>query len=147
MMELNDNPELIKYSTAVLHILSAVSPPREMVEIVADTFISTIRSSSVCQNFCPQYSCTETVAPKSWKTKLNGLPILIVFFYKNLIGFSEPCVGRLMDTVISCLGDENVEVREMAAKVLSGLLRCSQRRSITPLRVSLRRFRCGPGLT
>jgi len=39
-----------------------------------------------------------------------------------------------MELVISCLGDENVEVREMAAKVLSGLLRCSQRRRILPLR-------------
>lgn len=61
---------------------------------------------------------------------------MIVFFYRNLISFSEASIGRLMDVVIGCLGDENVEVREMAAKLLSGLLRCSQRRSILPLRVS-----------
>ena len=65
------------------------------------------------------------------------MPILAVFFYKNLTTFSDGYVSRLMDVVMSCLGDENVEVREMAAKVLSGLFRDSQRRSILPFRVSL----------
>ncbi|THH09871.1 hypothetical protein EW145_g1718 [Phellinidium pouzarii] len=116
MTELNDDPELLMYSTAVLYILSAVTPPREFIKIIAGKFISTIKSSS------------------SWKIKLNGLPILIIFFYRNLVSFSEECVARLMDAVIACLSDENVEVREMAAKLLSGLLRCSQRRSILPLR-------------
>ncbi|KAH8120588.1 hypothetical protein DFH11DRAFT_1838384 [Phellopilus nigrolimitatus] len=116
MTDLNDNPELQIYSTSFLYVLSAVTPPKEFVEIIADKFISTIQSSV------------------SWKIKLNGLPILIVFFYRNLIGFSEACVSRIVEAVITCLSDENVEVREMAAKLLSGLLRCSQRRRILPLR-------------
>jgi len=41
-----------------------------------------------------------------------------------------------MDLLLECLFDENVEVREMAAKTLSGIIRCSQRQSIIPLRVS-----------
>jgi len=36
---------------------------------------------------------------------------------------------------VDCLGDENVEVREMASKVLSGIVRCSQRQSIIPFKV------------
>ncbi|EEB96494.1 hypothetical protein MPER_04362 [Moniliophthora perniciosa FA553] len=39
-----------------------------------------------------------------------------------------------MDVLLECLGDENVEVREMASKVLSGVVRCSQRQSIVPLK-------------
>ncbi len=40
-----------------------------------------------------------------------------------------------MDMLVDCLGDENVEVREMASKSLSGIVRCSQRQSIIPLKV------------
>ncbi|KAG6897910.1 hypothetical protein C0992_009062 [Termitomyces sp. T32_za158] len=39
-----------------------------------------------------------------------------------------------MDVLLECLGDENVEVREMASKALSGVVRCSQRQSILPLK-------------
>lgn len=41
-----------------------------------------------------------------------------------------------MEVLLDCLGDENVEVREMASKALSGIVRCSQRQSIIPLKVS-----------
>jgi len=38
---------------------------------------------------------------------------------------------------MECLADENVEVREMASKTLAGVVRCSQRQSIIPLKVCL----------
>lgn len=72
---------------------------------------------------------------QSYKIKLVGLPMLTLFYFRNLVGVSDVCVRRVMEVVISCLADENIEVREMAKKVLSGLLRCSQRRQILPLRV------------
>jgi hypothetical protein len=40
-----------------------------------------------------------------------------------------------MEALLDCLADENVEVREMASKALSGVVRCSQRQSIVPLKV------------
>jgi len=40
-----------------------------------------------------------------------------------------------MDVLVDCLADQNVEVREVASKVLSGIVRCSQRQVIGPLRV------------
>jgi len=42
----------------------------------------------------------------------------------------------MMDVLLDCLGDENVEVREIAANALSGVVRCSQRQIIVPLKVS-----------
>ena len=45
-----------------------------------------------------------------------------------------------MDVLLDCLSDENVEVREMASKVFSGVVRCSQRQSIIPLKVGLVSF-------
>ena len=41
----------------------------------------------------------------------------------------------VMDVFLDCLSDENVEVREMGSKALSGAIRCSQRQSILSLKV------------
>lgn len=58
-----------------------------------------------------------------------------MFFYRNLLSISQDGVSQVMDVLLECLGDENVEVREMASKVLSGAVRFSQRQSILPLKV------------
>ena len=41
----------------------------------------------------------------------------------------------MMEVLLECLADENVEVREMASTTLAGVVRCSQRQSIIPLKV------------
>ncbi len=53
MSELNDNTELQAYSSAVLHVISAIAPPPEFVELVAESFISSIRSSTVSHKDYP----------------------------------------------------------------------------------------------
>jgi proteasome activator subunit 4 len=73
---------------------------------------------------------------QSWRTRLHALPALMVFFYCNLIAVSPSGVSQVMDVLLECLADENVEVREKASKVLSGVVRCSQRQSIVPLKAS-----------
>ena len=60
-----------------------------------------------------------------------------MFFYRNLLSMSTGLVSRLMNVLQECLSDENIEVREMASKMLSGVVRCSQRQSIIPLRVRI----------
>lgn len=47
MSELNDSAELQKYSSAVLYVLSAVAPPADYIEVIADSFIDAIKSSGV----------------------------------------------------------------------------------------------------
>ncbi|KAH9922007.1 ARM repeat-containing protein [Epithele typhae] len=116
MSELNDSSELQTYSSAVLYVLSAVTPPPEYVGVIADNFINAIKSSI------------------SWRIRVNALPTLIVFFYRNLLSMSSGLVSRLMGVLLDCLSDENIEVREMASKMLSGVVRCSQRQSIVPLK-------------
>jgi proteasome activator subunit 4 len=68
---------------------------------------------------------------------LHALRTLVVFFYRNLFTISaqKEGVSKVMDVLFDCLADENVEVRQMASKVLSGIVRCSQRQSIVPLKV------------
>ncbi|KAL1951786.1 hypothetical protein VTO73DRAFT_935 [Trametes versicolor] len=103
MSELNDSSELQTYSSAVLYVLSAVTPPPEFIEVIADNFINAIKSST------------------SWRIRVNALPTLIVFFYRNLLSMSGDLVSRLMSVLLECLSDENIEVREMASKMLSGV--------------------------
>ncbi|KAF9648519.1 ARM repeat-containing protein [Thelephora ganbajun] len=116
MSELNDSSELQIYASAVLYVLSAVTPPHEYVEDILGHFVNAIKSST------------------SWRIRLNALPTLVVFFYRNLLSISNSGVTQVMEVLLDCLGDENVEVREMASKALSGIVRCSQRQSIIPLK-------------
>ncbi|KAF9474298.1 hypothetical protein BDN70DRAFT_884955 [Pholiota conissans] len=116
MSELNDSSELQTYSSAVLYILSAVTPPVEFIEAILDNFVVAIKSST------------------SWRIRLHALPALVVFFYRNLLSISQDGILKIMDVLLDCLSDENVEVREMASKVFSGVVRCSQRQSIIPLK-------------
>jgi len=116
MSELNDSSELQTYSSSVLYILSAVTPPVEYIGAILDNFVAAIKSST------------------SWRIRLHALPALVVFFYRNLLSISQEGVAKVMDVLLDCLSDENVEVREMASKVFSGVIRCSQRQSIIPLK-------------
>ncbi|KAJ6604293.1 hypothetical protein DFH09DRAFT_1300536 [Mycena vulgaris] len=116
MSELNDSSDLQVYSSAVLYVLSAVAVPDVYVQEILDHYVSAIKSSD------------------SWRIRLHALPALVVFFYRNLLSISAEGVTKVMDVLLDCLADENVEVRQMASKVLSGVVRCSQRQSIVPLK-------------
>ncbi|KAF8971500.1 armadillo-type protein [Flammula alnicola] len=98
MSELNDSSELQAYSSAVLYILSAVTPPVEFIEAILNNFVSAVKSST------------------SWRIRLHALPALVVFFYRNLLSISQDGIAKVMDVLLDCLSDENVEVREMASK-------------------------------
>ncbi|KAJ8084329.1 Proteasome activator BLM10 [Marasmius tenuissimus] len=116
MSELNDNPELQNYSTAVQYVLSAVTPLSDYLPTILDTFAGAIKSS------------------ESWRIRHHTLPAMIVFFYRNLLSIPPEGASKVMEVLLECLADENVEVREMASKMLSGVVRCSQRQSILPLK-------------
>lgn len=134
MSELSDNSTLQAYSSAVLYVLSAIHPPVDLVDVILHEFITAIKSSKV--NHSPRYPHhVLTMHMQSWRIRLTCLPALVVFFYRNLIAISPAGVSKVMDVLLDCLADENVEVREMASKTLSGVVRCSQRQSIVPLKV------------
>ncbi|KAJ7630604.1 hypothetical protein FB45DRAFT_746590 [Roridomyces roridus] len=116
MSELNDSSDLQVYSSAVLYVLSAVQVPDIYVGEILMNFVNAIKSST------------------SWRIRLHALPALVVFFYRNLLSISTSGVTTVMDLLLDCLADENVEVRAMSARALSGVVRCSQRGSIVPLK-------------
>jgi proteasome activator subunit 4 len=54
MTELNDNTELQLYSSAVLYVVSAVTPPPEYVDIILNKFLFGIKSATASYKFyCP----------------------------------------------------------------------------------------------
>ncbi|KIJ68675.1 hypothetical protein HYDPIDRAFT_106916 [Hydnomerulius pinastri MD-312] len=116
MSELNDNPEVQKYSSAVLQVMSGVYLPPAFAEAVLEKLVEAIHSST------------------SWRIRLHTLPALVLFFYRNLLMISPSGVSKVLDVLLDCLADENVEVREMSSKTLSGIVRCSQRQNIVPLK-------------
>ncbi|KAF7789210.1 hypothetical protein EIP86_000151 [Pleurotus ostreatoroseus] len=134
MSELNDSSELQKYSSAVLYVFSAVNAPQDEIDIILGHFLNAIQSSDVSSVLRLPVTLILTESLQSWRVRLNALPTLLVFFYRNLMNLPSGVVLRMMDVLLDCLADENVEVREMASQMLSGVVRCSQRQSIIPLR-------------
>lgn len=103
----------------MLNVLSSIAAPHEFVEPVMDRLIEAVKTSP------------------SWRVRLSVLPVLQVFYFRNLLNLPDGSVKRVLDVLLECIRDENVEVRETAAKTLSGVIRCSQRQRILPLKVSL----------
>jgi len=116
MTELSDNAELVKYSTAVLFILPSITPLPDFVETISRSAIQMMKTS------------------QSWRVRQNTLLFLLVFFYRNMASFSTASINQILDVFIHGLKDENLEVRNTAAKVFAGVLRCSQRSQIPALR-------------
>ncbi|EFI28574.1 hypothetical protein CC1G_13601 [Coprinopsis cinerea okayama7 len=116
MSELSDNTDLQAYSSGVLYVLSALTPLSDYVNPILDQFVTSIESSP------------------SWRTRLHGLPAVAIFFFRNLLTLSQSQMDRVLRVLLDCLSNENVEVRDMAAKVLSSVVRTSQRQSIIPLK-------------
>jgi proteasome activator subunit 4 len=48
MTEVNDNVELQRYSSAVLHILSAITTPPTHIDPIMGHFIDAVQHSTVC---------------------------------------------------------------------------------------------------
>ncbi|KAJ2920211.1 hypothetical protein MD484_g84, partial [Candolleomyces efflorescens] len=96
MSEQSDSPELQAYSSGVLYILSALTPLPDYVDPILDKFVEIIESSS------------------SWKTRLHGLPALVIFFYRNLLSLTPDHVSKVTRVLLECLSNENVENRFVA---------------------------------
>lgn len=57
-----------------------------------------------------------------------------MFYFRQAPIISDIKIVEMMEVVCRCLDDENVDVREMAATTLSGILRVSPRPSVLALK-------------
>ncbi|EGN99641.1 hypothetical protein SERLA73DRAFT_159863 [Serpula lacrymans var. lacrymans S7.3] len=114
--EVNDNDELARRANLLLIRMCGVTPPQSMIGPLLETIFDAMRKSP------------------SWKVRLKALPILQVFYFRQLPLISELKVVEILDMLCKCLDDEVVEVREMVGTTLSGILRLSPRRSVITLK-------------
>ena len=70
---------------------------------------------------------------ESWHSRLDALPLLQIVYFQNLYLLSHDMKLCILDVLCSLLHDPHVEVRDMAATTLAGIVRCSQRAHITKL--------------
>ncbi|XP_006454756.1 hypothetical protein AGABI2DRAFT_215246, partial [Agaricus bisporus var. bisporus H97] len=114
--ELNDNDDLATRASRLLVRMCGVTPPVPLVNPILDAIFHTIQNSP------------------SWKVRLKALPLVQVFYFRQLPLIPEIKIVEMLEVLCRCLDDEVVEVREMAAVTLSGILRLSPRRSILTLK-------------
>ncbi|KII93397.1 hypothetical protein PLICRDRAFT_694576 [Plicaturopsis crispa FD-325 SS-3] len=114
--EVNDNDELVSAANVLLVRMCGVTPPRSLVDPMLDAIFESIRKSS------------------SWRVRLKALPLVQVFYFRQMPLISESKVIEILEVLSRCLDDEIVEVREMAATTLSGIIRLSPKRSVITLK-------------
>lgn len=114
--ELNDNDDLASRASRLLIRMCGVTPPVPLVNPILDATFHTIQNSP------------------SWKVRLKALPLVQVFYFRQLPLITEVKIVEMLEVLCRCLDDEVVEVREMAATTLSGILRLSPRRSVLTLK-------------
>ncbi|KAJ3917772.1 hypothetical protein F5877DRAFT_79643 [Lentinula edodes] len=114
--EVNDNDELANRANILLVRMCGVSPPRPLIHPLLDTIFEAIQSSP------------------SWRVRLKALPLVQVFYFRQMPLISDVKVVQMLEVLGKCLDDEVVEVREMAATTLSGVLRLSPRSSVLTLK-------------
>ncbi|KZT19390.1 hypothetical protein NEOLEDRAFT_1142177 [Neolentinus lepideus HHB14362 ss-1] len=114
--EVNDNDELSSRASVLLVRMCGVTPPLSIVNSLLDSIFDAIHNSP------------------SWRVRLKALPLVQVFYFRQMPVISDIKVVEILEVICKCLDDDIIEVREMAATTLSGILRLSPRRSILTLK-------------
>ncbi|KAF9270499.1 ARM repeat-containing protein [Marasmius fiardii PR-910] len=114
--DLSDNDDLSSRAKLLLVRMCGVSPPRSLINPILDAIFEAIQSSP------------------SWRVRLKALPLVQIFYFRQFFLISDIKITEILEVVCKCLDDEVVEVREMAATTLSGILRLSPRSSVLTLK-------------
>ncbi|KAF9110857.1 hypothetical protein BGX27_005774 [Mortierella sp. AM989] len=109
MQDIPDDQDLQQLATLTLLQLARFQYPANLVSEVVDIFCKILKEST------------------SWHIRNNVLPVVQIFFYTNLFSMDVDMMVKVMDAVSSMLLDPQIEVRQLAASTLSGIVRCSQR--------------------
>lgn len=115
--ELHDNAELSRVAKAVLVRVATYRFDAAFVPLLVRKLLDVIVHSK-----------------DSWRARLDALPILQVVYFQNLFYLDPSLVQDIIEVLFALLRDPHLEVREMAATTLSGIVRCSQRKLIHTLR-------------
>ncbi|KAF9193043.1 hypothetical protein BGZ51_004276 [Haplosporangium sp. Z 767] len=109
MQDIPDDQDLQQLATLSLLQFARYVYPASMVPKTVDLFYRMLKEST------------------SWHIRSNVLPVVQIFFYTNLFSMDVEMMVKVMDAVSGMLLDPQIEVRQLAASTLSGIVRCSQR--------------------
>ncbi|CAO3568761.1 unnamed protein product [Mortierella alpina] len=139
MQDIPDDQDLQQLATLSLLQLARFVYPAQLMPQMVDLFYRILKDST------------------SWHVRSNVLPVVQIFFYTNLFSMDVAMMVKVMDAVSGMLLDPQIEVRQLAASTLSGIVRCSQRDATqalikhfkdllqsTPLPARRKRDRAGP---
>ncbi|KAI8373532.1 hypothetical protein EDC96DRAFT_498664 [Choanephora cucurbitarum] len=115
MQEVNDDQDLQRMATKVLSLVARVNHTPSMLPHMIDEFLTILTTST------------------NWHIRIRALPVLQIFFFKNLFMLDSNQLLRIMNVISQMLLDTQIEVRQLASITLGGLVRCSQRDAIQSL--------------
>ena len=123
MYELRDNEELEELVHDVLINVVSYEHSAENANALVGALLGIIRA-----------------AHAAWRVRLEVLPFLQIAYFQKYVAanslflLSQPTVDDVLHVTLELLNDPQLEVREMAATTLSGIVRCSQRSLVASLR-------------
>lgn len=103
---IRDDADLVSGITTVFQMLSSLVFPLDVVDAVLDVLTTTLRDAT-------------------WHQKVRALLFVQAFYFRQMFSMSQSQRGRVAEIVLAVLADPQVEVRELAAETLSGIVRCS----------------------
>jgi proteasome activator subunit 4 len=110
----NDNDELAMRASTLLVRMCGVTPPTTVVKPILTAIFDAILKSPVSQTLV--YRSTNSYYDlQSWRLRLKAMPLVQVFYFRQMPSFTETKVTEVIEILCQCLDDEIVEVREMAA--------------------------------
>ncbi|KAJ3196227.1 hypothetical protein HK101_009690 [Irineochytrium annulatum] len=121
-MMINDDKDLQSASAAIASLYPTHPHPLRLVPMTLNRLMAAITSQH------------------DWHTRLRLLPSLQVFFFKHLHLISSEDAVKIVSAIGELLEDAQMEVRQMAAVTLSGLIRCSQRDAISVLKTKFEKM-------
>jgi len=99
-----DDPEIVTFCKATFPRLSSKHIPEDMIDIALTSIIATCNCNS-------------------WNARRTGLNFLKNMVYHNMFTFDNDSIRkRVVDVVLTRLQDEQLEIREVASALLSGLI-------------------------
>lgn len=99
MQELHDDPDLQAMASSVLNALTQFVYPPAMVEKLLEEFIAVLTKS------------------ESWRIRTRTLPMLQVFFFRNLFNMTSDQIVRVMSVVGGLLLNAQIEVSVLASSL------------------------------
>ncbi|KAJ1556307.1 hypothetical protein HK405_002861, partial [Cladochytrium tenue] len=113
-------------ASGVLSIVPLASFPPNVFDAALDTLMQLVSPPPV------QHETLRDLS--NWHVKVKALPLLQIIFFNQLHQMSPAQHQRILMGVAAVLGDSQVEVRQLAADTLAGLVRCSGRGAVDSLR-------------